>query len=57
MNEREEERMSGLKDQHEDTGLCTCGVLISDCDDAYAHITGGAWWKLNYKWVQRLLHV
>ena len=42
MNEREEERMSGLKDQHEDTGLCTCGVLISDCDDAYAHITGGA---------------
>ena len=30
------------KDQHEDTGLCTCGVLIPDCDDAYAHITGGA---------------
>jgi hypothetical protein len=42
MDEREEERMSGLQDQHEqDTGLCTCGVLIPDCDDAYAHITGG----------------
>jgi hypothetical protein len=23
-------------------------VLIPDCDDAYAHITGGAWWKLNH---------
>jgi len=42
MDEREEERLSGLQDQHEDTGLCTCGALIPDCDDAYAHITGGA---------------
>ena len=43
--EEEQERMAGLQDQHEDTGLCTCGVLIPDCDDAYAHITGGAWWR------------
>ena len=42
MDEREEERLSGLQDQHEDIGLCTCGVMIADCDDAYAHITGGA---------------
>jgi len=40
--EEEQERMAGLQDQHEDTGLCTCGVLIPDCDEAYAHITGGA---------------
>ena len=40
--EEEQERMAGLQDQNEDTGLCTCGVLISDCDDAYEHITGGA---------------
>ena len=40
--ELETERLSGLQDQNEDTGLCTCGVMIADCDDAYAHITGGA---------------
>tara|TARA_B100001093_G_scaffold66428_1_gene56419 strand:+ start:75 stop:203 length:129 start_codon:yes stop_codon:yes gene_type:complete len=42
MNEKEQERISGLQDQHEDTGLCTCGEKIDDCSDAYAHITGGA---------------
>tara|TARA_R100000541_G_scaffold6345_1_gene13852 strand:- start:285 stop:476 length:192 start_codon:yes stop_codon:yes gene_type:complete len=39
--EMEAERLSGLQDQHEDTGLCTCGVMIADCDDAYEHITRG----------------
>ena len=39
--ELEAERLSGLQDQHEDTGLCTCGETIADCDDAYEHITRG----------------
>ena len=40
--QEEQERMAGLQDQHEDTGLCTCGEKIDDCPDSYAHVTGGA---------------
>jgi len=37
----EAERLSGLQDQHEDEGLCTCGETIADCDESYTHMTGG----------------
>ena len=39
--ELEAERLSGLQDQHEDDGLCTCGETIADCDESYTHMTGG----------------
>ena len=42
--EEEQERMAGLKDQHEqeNNNECLCGELLDTCPDAYAHITGGA---------------
>jgi hypothetical protein len=43
MDEVEQERLSGLRDQHEQETqeYCLCGELLYKCDDAYAHITGG----------------
>jgi hypothetical protein len=42
-DEREAERLSGLRDQHEqeNNNECLCGELLDTCPDAYAHITGG----------------
>ena len=40
--ELEAERLSGLQDQHEDEGLCTCGEPLDACPDAYEHLSGGA---------------
>tara|TARA_R100000742_G_C4245984_1_gene64918 strand:- start:432 stop:662 length:231 start_codon:yes stop_codon:yes gene_type:complete len=37
----EAERLSGLRDQHEDEGLCTCGELLDACPDAYEHLSSG----------------
>ena len=43
MDELEQERLSGLQDQqHETPEYCLCGEMLYKCDDAYAHITGGA---------------
>ena len=39
--ELEAERLSGLQDQHEDEGLCTCGEPLDACPDAYEHLSGG----------------
>ena len=40
--ELEAERLSGLQDQQEDDGLCTCGEPLDACPDAYEHLSGGA---------------
>ena len=39
--EMEDERLSGLQDQHEDDGLCICGEPLDKCPDGYEHMSGG----------------